>query len=131
MADIKFMDISENDNPANTDSVLIANEENGVKRTSLANLGKALGTTNLLKIQRVSANLSTSTNNIYPLTAPEIPGYTFLFWLAPQITHINGLAHTDHPENSSANFYVTVTDSKTDPQAEVAAYPLYIKNTIA
>lgn len=131
MADIKFMDISENDNPANTDSVLIANEENGVKRTALANLGKALGATNLLKFQRVSANLSTSTNNIYLLTAPEIPGYTFLFWLAPQITHINGLAHTDQPGNSSANFYVTVTDSKTDPNAEVAAYALYIKNTIA
>lgn len=131
MADIKFMDISENDNPATTDSVLIANETNGVKRTALANLGKVLSTNGLIQIQRVAVKLSTSTNGQYQLTAPSVADYTFLFWIAPQISVLEGSAHTDTPQNSTAQFYTSITDSRTNPDAEVACFAVYIKNTIA
>lgn len=131
MADIKFMDISENDNPATTDSVLIANETNGVKRTALANLGKVLNTNGLIQLQRVAVKLSTSTNGQYQLTAPNVANYTFLFWIAPQISVLAGSAHTDTPQSSTAQFYTNITDSRTSPDAEVVCFAVYIKNTIA
>ena len=57
MADIKFMDISENDNPATTDSILVGNQDNGVKRTTLGKIGDMFAIHNLIHTETVTVNM--------------------------------------------------------------------------
>ena len=88
MADVKFMDLSENDNPATTDSVLIGNASDGLKRTKLANI------VNLVKIAGPVVHLEyvegtsnpAATDDVAKQTvaiqAPAVAGYTFAFWVS-------------------------------------------------
>lgn len=84
MADIKFMDISENSNPATTDSVLIANNSNGIKRTTLGNVLNMVpkpDTKGLI----MTAVLHVVSNGLKDckITAPTFEGYSFASWLTP------------------------------------------------
>lgn len=127
MADVKFMDISENSNPATTDSILIANSDSGVKRATLGNVGKLFGISHLFEFRKVSVKLNTATNNMYTLTPPNVDGYNFVFWLAPQVSYSQGSAHTDTPTTSRAIFYTTVPEQTVNPNAEVIAFAVYIR----
>lgn len=86
MADVKFMDLSENDNPATTDSVLIGNASDGLKRTSLGNivnLAKIAGPVVHLEYVEGTSNPSATDNmakQTVAIQAPEVAGYTFAFW---------------------------------------------------
>ena len=110
MTDIKFMDLSENDNPAPTDSVLIGNQQNGVKRTSLSKLGEMFAVKGMLHFEEVDQDLKAETQK-YTLTAPQVEGYTFIFWLQAR-TH--GRTHSSYLENprSQATF-ACITDTIT------------------
>lgn len=88
MADVKFMNLSENDNPSTTDSVLIGNASDGLKRTSLGsivNLAKIAGPALHLEYVEGTNNPSATDDmakRTVNIQAPNVPGYTFAFWLS-------------------------------------------------
>ena len=87
MADVKFMALSENENPATTDYVLTGNSTNGVKRTSLANLGKLFKTNGILHTEEVNGvTVPTDPNKkgFVAIAAPVVEGYNFAFWINPR-----------------------------------------------
>lgn len=104
MADVKFMDISENDNPATTDSILIANSQNGVKRTTLGTLGNMFAVKGVLHIEKLRNKLQANTT-AYPITAPNVEGYTFAFWLASYTEGDVIMSYVDDPTASSTEIF--------------------------
>lgn len=86
MADVKFMDLSQNDNPSTTDSVLIGNASDGLKRTSvgnIVNLAKVAGPVVHLEYVEGTSNPSATDDmakRSVNIQAPDVPGYTFVFW---------------------------------------------------
>ena len=90
MTDVKFMDLSENDSPATTDSVLIGNSKDGLKRTSIGAIGNLFAVKGLFHFKKLTVhtvpdpNAATSpiSHSIQGVTAPNVPGYTFAFWLS-------------------------------------------------
>jgi hypothetical protein len=137
MADIKFMDISENDNPATTDSILVANQENGVKRTTLGKIGDMFAVHGLLHSERVTANMKNGTA-IYSINAPSVEGYTFAFWLSPKTTGKLLPTYLDDSTNPSTNINLynpnnmdVETGDQYFPHPFVEAKAIYVKNTVA
>lgn len=137
MADIKFMDISENDNPATTDSILVGNQDNGVKRTTLGKIGDMFAVHGLLHSERVLANMKNGTA-VYKINAPSVEGYTFAFWLSPKTTGKVLPTYLDDATNASTNIYLynpNNTDVETGdqwfPHPYVEAVAIYVKNTVA
>lgn len=87
MADVKFMDLSENANPATADYVLTGNSTSGVNRASLANIGKLFNANGTLHTEEVGGTtIPTDPNkkNYVDIVAPVIEGYNFLFWINPR-----------------------------------------------
>ena len=80
MADVKFMNLSENDNPATTDSVLIGNASDGLKRTKLeniVNLAKIAGPVVHLEYVEGTSNPSATDDmakRYVNIQAPNVPG---------------------------------------------------------
>lgn len=137
MADIKFMDISENDNPATTDSILVANKENGVKRTTLGKIGDMFAVHGLLHVERASANMKNGTA-VYPINAPSVEGYTFAFWLSPKTAGKVLPTYLDDSTNPSTNINLynpnnvdVETGDQYFPHPYVQAVAIYVKNTVA
>ena len=84
MADVKFMALSENENPATTDYVLTGNLTDGVKRASLANIGKLFQTNGILhteEVTGVTVPTDPTKKNFVAIEAPVVEGYTFAFWI--------------------------------------------------
>lgn len=84
MADVKFMALSENENPATTDYVLTGNSTDGVKRASLANIGKLFQTNGILhteEVTGVTVPTDPTKKNFVAIEAPVVEGYTFAFWI--------------------------------------------------
>ncbi|MQB64640.1 hypothetical protein [Limosilactobacillus reuteri] len=112
MADVKFMNLSENDNPATTDSVLIGNASDGLKRTSLGNivnLAKIAGPVVHLEYVEGTSNPSATDDTAkrtIPIQAPEVAGYTFAFWLSTAT--IGGVRPTyvEGPNQSSTKVWI-------------------------
>lgn len=89
MADVKFMDLSENANPATTDYVLTGNSTSGVKRASLSNIGKLFkssGTLHTEEVTGVTIPTDPAKNKYVDIVAPIIAGYNFVFWINPRTT---------------------------------------------
>lgn len=136
MTDIKFMDLSENDNPASTDSVLIGNQQNGVKRTSLSKLGEMFAVKGMLHFEEVDQDLKAETQ-IYTLTAPQVEGYTFIFWLQAR-TH--GRIHSSYlgnPRSQTTFAYITDTVTAADEVGDshyahptVGSTAVYVKSEL-
>lgn len=136
MTDIKFMDLSENDNPAPTDSVLIGNQQNGVKRTSLGKLGEMFAVKGMLHFEEVDQDLKAGTQR-YTLTAPQVEGYTFIFWLQ---THIHGATHNSYLEkarNQTTAAYITDSITAADEVGDsyyvhptVGSTAVYVKSEL-
>lgn len=87
MADVKFMALSENENPATTDYVLTGNSTDGVKRASLANIGKLFQTNGILhteEVTGVTVPTDPTKKNFVAIEAPVVEGYTFAFWINPR-----------------------------------------------
>lgn len=138
MADIKFMNLSENDNPATTDSVLIGNQENGLKRTTLGKIGDMFAVKGLLHYERVSQPLTNGKISDYTINAPAVDGYKFAFWLTlstagqAKVGYIEDIlnpatnAHILNPENED----LTVGNSYF-PHPSVTAVAVYFKSSVA
>lgn len=137
MADIKFMDISENDNPATTDSILVGNQDNGVKRTTLGKIGDMFAVHGLLHTETVTVNMKNGTPT-YPINAPSVEGYTFAFWLSPSTLGRLFPTYIDNTISASAKIYLynpdnadVETGDQWFPHPYIEAVAIYVKNTVA
>lgn len=125
MADIKFMDISENDNPATTDSVLIANESNGVKRTTLGNVLNMVPkpeSTKGLIMTAVLHVLSTGLKKCQ-ITAPTFEGYSFASWLTAGVPGGDASVAIKDVESPT-----TVLSFSTNENTEAYIMVMYVKS---
>lgn len=118
MADVKFMDLSENDNPATTDSVLIGNASDGLKRTSLGNivnLAKIAGPVVHLEYVEGTSNPAATddtTKRTVNIQAPNVPGYTFVFWLSSATIGNVRPSYVEGPNQASTKVWIYYTQSE-------------------
>ena len=136
MADIKFMDISENDNPATTDSILVGNKDNGLKRTTLGKLGDMFSVHGLLHLEDVKTILKADTIS-YAIAAPVVDGYSFAFWLScVPTTGFDGAAYVSAPTLPNVNMYIAYPkqggelNSYANGVNSLHAYAVYVKNSL-
>lgn len=105
MADIKFMNLSENGNPALTDSLLIGNSDSGLKRVTLDTLKNTVAPTinkPLLIVKSTPINFTDfSANGFASVTAQSVNNYTFLCWLS--ISPVNSSIHPKFSDPTSSS----------------------------
>ena len=137
MTDVKFMDLSENDSPATTDSVLIGNSKDGLKRTSIGAIGNLFAVKGLFHFKKLSVhtvpdpNTATSPiRSIKGVTAPDVPGYTFAFWLSSATSGDIYSSYVEDPMNKVTNIWLRITPGKTDA-VYVHVTAVYVKSTVA
>lgn len=144
MTDIKFMNLSENGNPATTDSVLIGNSQDGLKRTTLGTIGNMFAVHGALHFEEVSVLTSTQADKAtnpdqnteigvsFDVSAPSVPGYTFQCWIGSQTNGFISTTYMSSKLNSNGQIWVyapqwTIANSSNS----VSATALYIKNELA
>ena len=137
MADIKFMDISENNNPATTDSILVGNKDNGLKRTTLGKIGDMFAVHGLFHTEVVTVPL-VNDKSYYGINAPAVEGYTFAFWLSPSVEGRTMANYIDNANKAGARIYINITQGQDlqtgdqyTPTPYVQAVAVYVKNTVA
>lgn len=145
MADIKFMNLSENGNPATTDSVLIGNQQDGLKRTTLGTIGNMFAVHQALHFEEVQVAANTAAGQItdptaqnwtvnYNIQAPNVPGYTFQCWVSSQT---NGFSAGNYVINKLSNLGAQIwvvnpyTAAINDSNNSVSALAMYVKNELA
>ena len=137
MADIKFMNLSENSNPSTTDSVLIGNAQDGMKRTSLGKIGDMFAVHGLLHFESVYTLITDAKKQSYPITAPDVAGYTFAFWACPSSVG-NALATYIESANSNPTYVWIPTETMqfehfsdfVNGKTQIGAVAVYIKSTL-
>lgn len=143
MADIKFMDLAENNNPALTDSILSGNTDSGITRITLETLQNAIVpklAKPLLKIETTVINAADfSSAGFAKVTAPDVAGYTFLCWQS--VVGINTATHpvSTSPDQSTTQVWFTNTDTDYSTlQSEISSgknpwfkiYALYVSDSV-
>lgn len=144
MADIKFMNLSENGNPATTDSVLIGNQQDGLKRATLGTIGNMFSVHQALHFEEVSVPTSiksdliantdqnTRTGVPYDINAPAVPGYTFQCWIGSQTNGFVDINYVINKLNTNAQIWInTLPVNVTQNGNSVSATALYVKNELA
>ena len=144
MADIKFMNLSENGNPATTDSVLIGNSQDGLKRTTLGTIGNMFAVHGALHFEEVSVSTSTRADQAtnpdqnteigvnFDISAPSVPGYTFQCWIGSQTNGFASINYVINKLNSNGQIWIIAPESDiTNSSNSVSATALYIKNELA
>lgn len=144
MADIKFMNLSENGNPATTDSVLVGNQQDGLKRATLGTIGNMFSVHQALHFEEVSVLTSTradqatnpDTNTTiavnFDISAPSVPGYTFQCWIGSQTNGFVSANHVVNKLNSNSQIWILAPEWRiTNSTNSVSATALYIKNELA
>ncbi|MCG0810338.1 hypothetical protein IMAU10576_02469 [Lactiplantibacillus plantarum] len=135
MADVKFMDLSENDNPATTDSVLIGNSTDGLKRTSVGAIGNLFSVKGLFHFETVTGQTDPTqkalgANRIVTISAPAVPGYSFAFWLNSATIDNTMPSYVDIPNVPQSHVWVEFPDSWTTP-VKIMVTAVYVKSTVA
>ena len=143
MADIKFMDLAENNNPALTDSILSGNTDSGITRITLETLENAIVAKlakPLLKIESTVINAADFTSaGFAKVTAPVVAGYTFLCWQS--VVGINTATHPVSTSPEQATTQVWYPNPATDYaplQSEISSskdpwfhiYAIYVSDTV-
>ena len=143
MADIKFMNLSENSNPATTDSVLIGNSQDGLKRTTLGTIGNMFAVHGLLHFESVKVPTSSAASQItnpsaqywdtsFQVVAPSVAGYTFKCWIGSQTNGFVCGNYVADPQNPTASVWVSqFPTSQVQDANSVQATALYVKNELA
>lgn len=144
MADIKFMDISENGNPATTDSVLIGNSQDGLKRTTLGTIEKMFAVGKALHFEQVGFNANTAASQItkpeatnvdcsYTIEAPSVPGYSFVCWINSATNGFISSSYIASPLSSSATVWLhnASVGSIKSSSTSVTAVAMYVNNNLA
>lgn len=115
MADIKFMDLAENNNPALTDSILSGNTDSGMTRITLETLQNAIVpkvVKPLLRYETTAINAADFSSAGYAkVTAPVVAGYTFLCWQS--VVGVNTATHpaSTSPDQATTQVWFTNTDT--------------------
>lgn len=139
MADVKFMDLSQNDNPATTDSVLIGNASDGLKRTSLeniVNLAKIAGPVVHLQYVEGTSNPSATDDTAkrtIPIQAPDVPGYTFVFWVSSATIGSIRPTYVEGPNQSSTKvwiYYAPGEDATSIAPVKIGLEAVYVKSEL-
>ena len=132
MTDVKFMDLSENNNPATTDSVLIGNSTNGLKRTTVGAIGDLFSVKGLFRYWRIDGQTDpTSTSPKFaPIEAPDIAGYTFAFWLSPSLDGHPYHGHVDVSNAKKTGVWISIPTGDTVPRA-FHIYAVYVNSKVA
>lgn len=135
MADVKFMNLSENDNPATTDSVLIGNSADGLKRTTVGAIGDLFAVKGLLHFETVTGtNNPTSSDpnakNSIAIQAPTVPGYAFAFWLTPSSRGNVVPSYIEYADANPATVWLKLSDSDVDP-VNIVAIAVYVNSKVA
>lgn len=143
MADIKFMDLAENNNPALTDSILSGNTDSGMTRITLETLQNTIApklAKPLLKFESTVINAADFTSaGCAEVTAPDIAGYTFLCWQS--VIGVNTSLHPLSAAPDQATTQVWFTNPGTDYstlQSEISSgknpwfhiYAIYVSDTV-
>lgn len=138
MADIKFMNLSENSNPSTTDSVLIGNAQDGMKRTSLGKIGDMFAVHGLLHFESVYTLLTDTKKQSYKITAPDVAGYTFAFWVCPSTIGNSFATYVESAHSNTTNIWIPTETMQfehfsdfVNGKTQVGATAVYIKNTVA
>lgn len=140
MTDVKFMSLSENGNPATTDSVLIGNAQDGLKRTTLESIKNLLAPNNLFHFEEISCNASDAqvgnydpnskaNNGSVKVTAPDVAGYTFKFWLSPQTNAFFSPCYITSKTSATATIWVQNITPK--QSGTISSIAVYVKNELA
>lgn len=135
MADIKFMDLSQNDNPATTDSVLIGNSTDGLKRTTVGAIGNLFSVKGLFHLETVTGQTNPTltdpgANKNVGITAPDVPGYSFAFWLSSATIDTVMPNYVDYPNVQQAHVWVDTPNEMSTP-VKVMVTAVYVKSTVA
>lgn len=141
MTDVKFMDLSQNDNPATTDSVLIGNSTNGLKRTTIGAIGNIFAVKGLFHFETLTVKTVPDPNatvgspnhtfqSIQGITAPAVPGYTFAFWLSSAVYGSVYTNYLSNPMTNPTSVWLIVSDDNTEP-IKVLVTAVYVKSTVA
>lgn len=137
MADVKFMNLSENDNPSTTDSVLIGNASDGLKRTSLGNivnLAKIAGPVVHLEYVEGTSNPSATDDmakRVIPIQAPDVPGYTFAFWVSSATIGSIRPSYVEGPNQASTRVWIYYAPSEDIASAgpiKIGLEAVYVKS---
>lgn len=136
MADVKFMDLSQNDNPATTDSVLIGNSADGLKRTTVGAIGNLFAVKGLLHFETITgSNNPTSTDpnaiNSVDIKAPDVPGYTFAFWLAPSTRGSIVPSYIEYADTNPAKVWLKLPDNDDGNPKNIVAVAVYVNSKVA
>lgn len=138
MADIKFMNLSENSNPSTTDSVLIGNAQDGMKRTSLGKIGDMFAVHELFHFESVYTPLTNAKTQSYKITAPDVAGYTFAFWVCPSSIGNSFATYIESANSNPTNVWIPTQTIQwqdfanfIDGRTQVGAVAVYIKSTVA
>ena len=144
MADVKFMNLSENDNPATTDSVLIGNSEDGLRRTTLGNIGSMFSTHNILHFEKVNILTATQAAQItdpsaetvdikYDLKAPAVPGYTFYCWIGYSTNGFVSAGYINNQDNPNGSLWLVQAkvNNIRNSGNSVTVTAMYVKNEVA
>ena len=144
MADIKFMNLSENGNPATTDSVLIGNSQDGLKRATLGTIEKMFAVGKALHFEQVGFNANTAASQItkpeatnvdcsYAIEAPSVPGYSFVCWINSATNGFISSSYIASPLSSSSTVWLhnaPVGPIKSSSNS-VTAVAMYVNNNLA
>lgn len=94
-----------------------------------------IGMHGLFHIERVDKTVKAQTFQ-YPIVAPAVEGYQFVFWLSSATTNWVGSTYIDNITSSSADIWIAyLSSSDLNAQANginaVSAFAVYIKNSVA
>lgn len=118
MADIKFMNLSENGNPALTDSLLIGNSDSELKRVTLDTLKNTVAPAinkPLLIVKSTAIKFTDfSASGYASITARNVNNYTFLCWLS--ILPVNSGIHPSFNDPTSSSSQAWLNNPNADWQ---------------
>ena len=64
------------------------------------------------------------------LTAPEVPGYTFLMWVNSGTHGWFGATYFETPDNPTTNVWLVATNSGSTTPSTVRGWALYVKDEL-
>lgn len=96
-----------------------------------------IGMRGLFHIERVDKTIKAKTIQ-YPIAAPAVEGYQFVFWLSSATVNWIGSTYIDTPNSKNTNIWIAYPDKDSDyfnssvnGSTSVSAFAVYVNNSIA
>ena len=143
MADIKFMNLSENGNPALTDSLLIGNSDSELKRVTLDTLKNTVAPAinkPLVIVKMTTIDFTDfSASGFASVTAQNVNNYTFLCWLAivpvnsgihPRFNNLTSSSSEAWLDNPGADWQTLSDEHSSGKNPWFNAYAIYVSDSV-